>query len=86
MKPKEKLPRQYTAGSLKQGYILLSLFVVLAGTLLQADKMILNGGFEVDSDGDGMADHWRFLGDNNVSARGERTEGFRGRFSQKLTC
>ncbi|MBN1126908.1 MAG: carbohydrate binding domain-containing protein, partial [Sedimentisphaerales bacterium] len=86
MESKEKLLRQYTAGAIKQGFVLLSLFVVLGGTLLQADNMILNGGFEVDSDGDSMADHWQFFGDNNVSARGERTEGFRGRFSQKLTC
>lgn len=32
----------------------------------ESANMILNGDFAVDSDGDGMADHWQFSGDANV--------------------
>ena len=32
------------------------------------DGMVRNGSFEVDSDGDGMADDWQFAGDEGVTA------------------
>lgn len=50
------------------------------------DDMIKNGGFEVDSDGDGMADHWLFSGDSGVTAYWERDDGFNSQFSQKIVC
>lgn len=48
--------------------------------------MIENGKFEVDSDGDGMSDQWRFSGDSGVVASWERDQGFDGEYSQKLIC
>ncbi len=67
----------------------MALISVLAGILAFAavhQNIIPNGDFEKDSNGDGMADHWRFSGDKGVSVTWERDEGFTGRFSQKLTC
>ena len=48
--------------------------------------MIKNGRFEVDTDGNGMADHWQFSGDAGVTVIWAREEGFTGQFGQKLTC
>ncbi|MFC1715916.1 carbohydrate binding domain-containing protein [Candidatus Poribacteria bacterium] len=48
--------------------------------------MIRNGEFELDTDEDGMADHWNFSGDQGVAATWARDQGFIGEFSQKLTC
>jgi hypothetical protein len=48
--------------------------------------MIPNGDFAVDSDGDGMADHWQFSGDANVKVTWSRAAGPRGGHSQRLTC
>jgi len=52
----------------------------------QPENLVQNGGFEVDTDGDGMADHWQFAGDQGVTATWARDKGFAGPFSQKLTC
>ncbi len=51
-----------------------------------AEDMIKNGSFEIDSDADGMADHWQFSGDSGVSAFWERDIGFNSQFSQKIVC
>jgi hypothetical protein len=50
------------------------------------NEMVLNGGFEQDTDGNGMADNWYFAGDAGVIATWDLDEGFVGRFSQKITC
>ena len=51
-----------------------------------ADNIVLNGGFEQDEDADGMADHWQFAGDDGVLAQWDCDVGFRGNFSQRLSC
>jgi len=67
---------------------LAALIIVLASLPCQAqqENMVVNGSFEQDTDGDGMADDWQFAGDSNVTATWARDEGFAGRFSQKLMC
>lgn len=52
----------------------------------QAAAMPANAGFEEDADGNGMADNWQFTGDSGVAATWGLDEGFRGRFSQRLSC
>jgi len=52
----------------------------------QENNMVRNGGFEDDSDGNGMADHWQFAADKGVVATWMPDKGYRGRFSQKLVC
>ena len=47
---------------------------------------VRNGGFEMDADGNGMADHWQFAGDKAVVVTWKRDAGHAGRFSQSLTC
>jgi len=54
----------------------------IAGT----QNIVRNGGFEKDTDGDGMADQWQFAADKAVVARWERDEGYKSQFSQKLIC
>jgi len=48
--------------------------------------MLKNGDFEEDTNGDGMADHWQYSGDSGVTATWSRDTGFKGEYSQKLTC
>jgi len=50
------------------------------------DSMVINGGFEEDTDGNGMADYWQFVGDGGVIVNWALDEGFVGQFSQKITC
>ncbi len=52
----------------------------------ESANMILNGDFAVDSDGDGMADHWQFSGDANVKVTWTRDVGADGGYSQRITC
>ena len=52
----------------------------------QTPNMVINGGFEQDTDGDGMADHWQFAGDKGVTVTWGLDVGFTGTFSQRLTC
>ncbi len=52
----------------------------------ESANMMLNGDFAVDSDGDGMADHWQFSGDANVKVTWARDAGAHGGYSQKITC
>jgi len=52
----------------------------------QTQNMIINGGFEQDTDGDGMADDWQFAGDKGVTVTWGRDVGLAGQFSQRLTC
>ncbi len=59
---------------------------VFAQNGISEDKMIKNGSFEMDSDHEGMADHWQFSGDSGVIASWERDKGFDGQFSQKIVC
>lgn len=68
--------------------IVAFLFVVLIyhNVMAQEENMVKNGNFEVDTDGDGMADYWQFSGDKGVTAAWERDEGFAGKYSQKLIC
>ena len=51
-----------------------------------AQNIIPNGGFEVDTDDDGMADQWSFSGNESVKVEWSRDEGVEGDFSQKLDC
>ncbi len=52
----------------------------------QGMDMIRNGDFELDTNGDGMADSWQFSGDKGVIVNWARDAGFTGQFSQKLQC
>lgn len=67
---------------------LFVIFLILAVPMNAAenDNMVINGGFEQDTDVDGMADNWYFSGDGGVTATWERDIGFDGQFSQKITC
>ncbi|MBM3502220.1 MAG: hypothetical protein FJX74_26510, partial [Armatimonadetes bacterium] len=49
-------------------------------------NLIPNGGFEVDAGDDGMADSWRFSGNESVQVTWSREAGIEGEFSQKLDC
>ncbi|MDQ1317201.1 MAG: hypothetical protein QG588_852, partial [Candidatus Poribacteria bacterium] len=49
-------------------------------------NMLKNGSFEVDTNGDEMADYWQFAGDSGVTATWSRDKGFKGEYSQKLNC
>ncbi|MHC4888773.1 MAG: hypothetical protein ACYTEO_04835, partial [Planctomycetota bacterium] len=46
----------------------------------QKENIVRNGGFEEDADGNGMAVHWQFAGDEGVTATWGRDDGFSGRF------
>jgi hypothetical protein len=48
--------------------------------------VIRNGDFELDTNGDGMADAWQFSGDKGVIVNWACDAGFTGQFSQKLQC
>lgn len=63
----------------------LWLFVAASSQEL-TKNLIPNGGFETDTDGDGMADGWRFSGDRGVTVTWSRDEGPEGQYSQKLHC
>jgi len=52
----------------------------------QPQSLIRNGGFEVDSDDDGIADDWKFQGDQGVKVTWSRDVGVEGKYSQKLEC
>jgi hypothetical protein len=71
--------RNMTAAAL----ILLTAFCVCRG---QPADMVRNGDFELDTDGDGMADAWQFSGDRGILVTWARDAGFHGPFSQKLQC
>jgi hypothetical protein len=58
----------------------------IAAQAQDAANLIPNGGFEVDTDNDGMADGWRFSGDQGVKVTWSRDAGIEGQFSQKLDC
>ncbi len=63
------------------------IITILSQNIISDEEgMIKNGGFEIDSDGDGMADHWQFSGDSGVHAFWERDMGFDSQFSQKIVC
>jgi hypothetical protein len=66
----------------------IALMLVVAVPINAAgnDNMVINGGFEQDTDEDGMADNWYFSGDGGVIATWVRDIGFVGKFSQKITC
>jgi len=64
----------------------LMIIVVLSINAVENDSMIINGGFEQDTDGNGMADNWYFVGDAGVTATWDLDEGFMEQFSQKITC
>ena len=66
--------------------VMLAWVLVPGNMTANPDNMIRNGDFSVDADGNGIADHWQFAGDNGVSATCSRDRGFRGQFSQKLSC
>ncbi|MGQ9730972.1 MAG: carbohydrate binding domain-containing protein [Candidatus Zipacnadales bacterium] len=52
----------------------------------QGANLIPNGGFEVDEDGDGMADGWQFSGNASVRVKWSLDTGIEGRYSQRLEC
>jgi len=58
----------------------------LASHAQEAANLIPNGGFEVDTDGDGMADGWRFSGNESVKVTWARDQGIEGKYCQKLDC
>ncbi|MEM2991371.1 MAG: carbohydrate binding domain-containing protein, partial [Halobacteria archaeon] len=64
----------------------LSIVMFICITGAQEMGMIKNGDFEQDSDGDGMSDYWQFAGDSGVTVEWSRDEGFKGKYSQRLTC
>ncbi|MCX5637707.1 MAG: carbohydrate binding domain-containing protein [Planctomycetota bacterium] len=68
--------------------LVAALALIMASSTSAAEKenTVKNGGFEQDTDGDGMADYWQFAGDKGVTVTWGRDEGFAGQFSQKLTC
>lgn len=66
--------------------ITLIVGIACSAGAVQTQNMVINGGFEQDTDGDGMADHWQFAGDKGVTVTWGRDVGFTGRFSQRLTC
>ncbi|MFH1715839.1 MAG: hypothetical protein ABIF19_00685, partial [Planctomycetota bacterium] len=69
--------------------LFLTLLITAAAPLIGATQelnMVRNGGFEEDSNGDAMADHWQFAGDENATVAWMRDAGFAGQHSQKLTC
>jgi len=68
--------------------LLAALVLIMASSTVAAEKqnIVKNGGFEEDTDRDGMADYWQFAGDKGVTVTWGRDEGFVGQFSQKLTC
>ena len=65
---------------------LLVLVVIYHNSRAENDNMLPNGGFEEDTDGNGMADYWQFAGDKGITVTWSRDEGFVGKFSQMLTC
>jgi hypothetical protein len=65
---------------------LLAVVMVYHNNNAQKENMIPNGGFEKDTDEDGIADYWQFSGDEGVTVTWARDKGFLGQFSQKLTC
>ena len=60
--------------------------MALAGASWGQGNLLPNGGFELDKDGDGMADAWQFFGDRGVTATWARDKGVEGKFAQKVTC
>ena len=68
--------------------LVITLVIFLASPVGAAprENIVKNGGFEQDTDGDGMADQWQFAGDKGVTVTWMRDQGFTGRFSQKLAC
>jgi hypothetical protein len=65
---------------------LLIAMTVLSLSWGQGTDMIRNGDFELDTNGDGMADSWQFAGDSGVVVNWARDAGFMGQFSQRLQC
>ncbi len=64
----------------------LVIFMASSVSAIQNENMVKNGGFEEDTNGDGMAEPWQFSGDSGVTVTWKRDKGFAGRFSQKLNC
>jgi hypothetical protein len=68
----------------------IAAFLVLCLVIspLRADEanLLPNGDFAADSDGDGMADHWAFSGDEHVKVTWARDAGAHGGYAQRLTC
>jgi len=72
---------------MKNLFLIVVLLIVAASVqAAEKDNMVINGGFEQDSDEDGMADNWYFSGDAGVIATWARDIGFIGKFSQEVTC
>ncbi len=65
---------------------LLTISLAPSASPAQSGDMIRNGGFELDVDGNAMADHWYFAGDEGVTATWTRDAGFTGQFSQQIAC
>lgn len=72
-----------------KGDLIMALYLLLAIVIAlnaQEANMLKNGDFEIDTDNDGMADHWQFSGDRGVIVNWSLDKGFSGKYSQKLTC
>lgn len=85
-----RLKQQREGYEMRSSVAALTLVLMLwtVGRCAQGESanMMLNGDFAVDSDGDGMADHWQFSGDANVKVTWARDAGAHGGYSQKITC
>ncbi|MBM3472942.1 MAG: hypothetical protein FJX75_06735 [Armatimonadetes bacterium] len=66
--------------------ILLAVLCLRAFAQDAPANLIPDGGFEVDTDNDGMADGWRFSGDQGVKVTWARDVGIEGKYCQKLDC
>jgi len=64
----------------------LTILIASSVSAIQNENIVKNGGFEEDTNGDGMADDWQFAGDSGVTVTWKQDQGFAGRFSQKLSC
>jgi hypothetical protein len=72
---------------MKNTIIITVLFCIASSIgIAHAQNIVRNGGFEKDTDDDGMADQWQFAADKAVVATWKRDAGYKSRFSQKLIC
>ena len=74
-------------GSISISTPLLSRFSTPVDEAVGEDSMISNGDFSVDTDGDGLADHWQFeaSSDQAIFAR-EKIAAGADQWSQRVTC
>jgi len=85
--PRSRILRRVTLSVVVLCLLLLGLAALTPGASRAAgENLIRNGNFAIDSDGDGMADHWAFSGDETVKVTWARDRGAAGGHSQRLVC